>query len=53
MAIAADPYETNDKSKTAFDLKDLENWESFRLVIISNEGEDLILVSGQDVNLGL
>lgn len=52
VVIAADPYETSDKIKTAFDLKDLEKLGIVPVnVIISNEGEDLILVSGQDVNL--
>jgi len=52
VVIAADPYETSDKIKTAFDLKDLDKLGIVPVnVIISNEGEDLILVSGQDVNL--
>jgi hypothetical protein len=52
VTIAADPYETNDKIRTAFDLKDLEKLGIIPVnVIISNDGDDLILVNGQDVNL--
>jgi hypothetical protein len=52
VTIAADAYETNDKVKTAFDLKDLDKMGIVPVnVIISNESEDLILVSGQDINL--
>jgi hypothetical protein len=52
VSIAADPYETNDKIRTAFDIKDMEKLGIVPVnVIITNEGEDLILVNGQDVNL--
>jgi hypothetical protein len=52
VTIAADPYETNDKIKTAFDIKDLEKLGIVPVnVIISNEGEDLISVNGEDINL--
>jgi len=52
VTIAADPYETDDKVKTAFDVKGLEKLGIIPVnLIITNEGEDLISVTGQDVNL--
>jgi hypothetical protein len=52
VSIAADPYETNDKIKTAFDIKDMEKLGVVPVnVIITNESDDTILVSGQDINL--
>jgi hypothetical protein len=52
VTIAVDPYETDEKIKTAFDVKGMEKLGIIPVnVIISNEGEDLISVSGQDVNL--
>jgi hypothetical protein len=52
IAIAADPYETKEKIKTAFDLKELEQMGIVPVhIIISNEGEDPIAISGQDINL--
>ena len=52
ITIAVDPYETKEKIKTAFDLKELEQMGILPVhVIISNEGEDPIVISGQDINL--
>lgn len=52
ITIAADPYETREKIKTAFDLKELDQAGIVPVhVIITNEGEDTIAVSGQDINL--
>jgi hypothetical protein len=52
ITIAADPYETQDKIKTAFDLKELEKLGIVPVhLIVSNDGEDTISISGQDVNL--
>jgi hypothetical protein len=52
VTIAADPYETNQKIRTAFDVKDMEKLGIVPVnIIISNEGEDLISVSGEDINL--
>jgi hypothetical protein len=52
ITIAADPYETKEKIKTAFDLKELEQMGIVPVhIIISNDGEDPILISGQDINL--
>ena len=52
VTIAVDPYETDEKIKTAFDVKGMEKLGIIPVnLIITNEGEDLISVSGQDVNL--
>ena len=52
ITIAADPYETKEKIKTAFDLKELEQMGIVPVhVIISNDGEDPIVISGEDINL--
>ena len=52
VTIAADPYETKEKIKTAFDLKELEQMGIVPVhIIISNEGEDPIVISGEQVNL--
>jgi len=52
VSIAADPYETNDKIRTAFDIKDLEKLGIVPVnVIITNEGEELISINGHDINL--
>jgi len=52
ITIAADPYETKEKIKTAFDLKELEQMGIVPVhIIISNDGEDPIAISGQDINL--
>lgn len=52
ITIAADPYETKEKIKTAFDLKELEQMGIVPVhIIISNDSEDLIVISGQDINL--
>ena len=52
LTIAVDPYETKERIKTAFDLKELEQMGIVPVhVIISNDGEDPIAISGQDVNL--
>jgi hypothetical protein len=52
ITIAVDPYETKEKIKTAFDLKELEQMGILPVhVIISNEGEDPIVISGQNINL--
>jgi len=52
ITIAADPYETKEKIKTAFDLKELEQMGIVPVhIIISNDGEDPIAISGQAINL--
>ncbi|MCI0620420.1 MAG: hypothetical protein L0387_01880 [Acidobacteria bacterium] len=52
VTIAADPYETKEKIKTAFDLKELEQMSIVPVhVVVSNDGEDTIAISGQDINL--
>lgn len=52
VTIAADPYQTNQKIRTAFDVKDMERLGIMPVnMIISNDGEDLISVSGEDINL--
>ena len=52
VTIAADPYETKEKIKTAFDLKELEQLGIVPVhIIISNDSEDPIVISGQDINL--
>ena len=52
VTIAADPYETNQKIRTAFDVKDLEKLGIVPVnVIISNDGEDLVSINGEDINL--
>lgn len=52
ITIAADPYETKEKIKTAFDLKELEQMGIVPVhIIISNEGEDPIVISGQSIIL--
>jgi hypothetical protein len=52
VTIAADPYETKEKIKTAFDLKELEQMGIVPVhIIISNDGEDPIAISGQEINL--
>lgn len=52
ITIAADPYETKEKIKTAFDLKELEQMGIVPVhIIISNDGEDSIVVSGEDIKL--
>jgi len=52
ITIAVDPYETKDKIKTGFDLKELEQMGIVPVhIIISNDGEDPIVISGQDINL--
>jgi hypothetical protein len=52
ITIAADPYETKEKIKTAFELKELEQMGIVPVhVIISNDGEDPIAISGEDISL--
>jgi len=52
LTIAVDPYDTKEKLKTAFDLKELEQMGIVPVhVIISNDGEDPVAISGQDINL--
>lgn len=52
VTIAADPYETKEKIKTAFDLKELERRGIVPIhIIIGNDGEDPIGISGEDINL--
>jgi hypothetical protein len=52
VTIAADPYETREKIKTAFDLKELEEAGIVPVHVIgTNEGEGTIAISGEDVNL--
>ena len=52
VTIAVDPYETDEKIRTAFDIKGIGKLGIVPVnLIISNDGEDLVSVSGQDVNL--
>jgi len=48
ITIAANPYETKEKIKTAFELKELEQKGIVPIhIIISNEGEDPIAISAR------
>jgi hypothetical protein len=52
ITIAVDPYETREKIKTAFDLKELEQRGIVPIhIIISNDGKDPVAISGKDINL--
>jgi len=52
ITIAANPYETKEKIKTAFELKELEQKGIVPIhIIISNEGEDPIAISGETISL--
>jgi hypothetical protein len=52
VTIAADPYDTKEKLRTAFDIKDLEKLPVLPVhIIVTNEGEDLVSISGLDINL--
>ena len=52
VTIAADPYDNKEKLHAAFDVKDLEKIAILPVhIIVTNEGDDLISLSGLDVNL--
>jgi len=52
VTIAADPYMTREKIRTAFDVKDLDKLGIIPInIIVTNEGEDPVLLSGPDVTL--
>ncbi len=52
VVIAADPYLTKEKIVTAFDAKDLEKLGIVPVnIILTNEGEEPVLLSGEDVTL--
>jgi hypothetical protein len=52
VTIAADPYDRKEKLRAAFDIKELEKLAVLPVhIIVTNEGEDLISISGLDINL--
>ncbi|HVN78847.1 MAG TPA: hypothetical protein VMW38_07600 [Terriglobia bacterium] len=52
VTIAADAYWTKEKIRTAFDVKDLDKMGIVPIhIIVTNDGEDPVLLSGQDVTL--
>ena len=52
LTIAADPYQTWEKLKTAFDLKELDQMGVIPIqVILTNEGEETIVVQGSEIHL--
>ncbi|MEW5975286.1 MAG: hypothetical protein AB1898_05700 [Acidobacteriota bacterium] len=52
VTIAADPYESQEKIKSAFDLKDLLKRNIVPInVIISNQGDEAIVIEGEHVEL--
>jgi hypothetical protein len=52
IIIAADPYETREKIKTAFDLKELDESGIVPVhVVITNDSEDRIAVAGTEIRL--
>ena len=52
VTIAADAYWTKEKIRSAFDVKDLDKMGIVPIhIIITNDGEDPVLLSGPDVTL--
>ena len=52
LTIAANPYQTWEKLKTVFDIKELDRKGVIPIhVIITNEGEETIAVNGEDIHL--
>jgi hypothetical protein len=52
VTIAADPYQTKEKILTAFDVKNLDKLGLIPiLIIVTNDGDDPVLLSGSDVVL--
>ena len=52
VTIAADAYLTKEKIHTAFDVKGLDKLRIVPIhIIVTNDGEDTVLLSGQDVTL--
>lgn len=52
LTIAADPYQTWEKLKTVFDLKELDQMGVIPIqVVLTNEGEDAIVVDGREIHL--
>ncbi len=52
VTIAADAYWTKEKIRTAFDVKDLDRLGIVPIhIIVTNDGEDPVLLSGPDVTL--
>ena len=52
LTIAADPYQTWERLKTVFDLKELDQMGVIPIqVILTNEGEETIVVQGSEIHL--
>ncbi len=52
LTIAADPYQTWEKLKTVFDLKELDQMGVIPVqVVLTNEGEETIVVQGSEIHL--
>ena len=52
ITIAADPFQTWEKLKTVFDLKELDRMGVIPIqVIVTNDGEDTIVVDGSEIHL--
>jgi len=52
LTIAADPYQTWEKMKTVFDLKELDKMGVIPIqVIVTNDGEDTVVVDGTEIHL--
>ena len=52
LTIAADPYQTWEKLKTVFDLKELDQMGIVPIqVVLTNDGEETIVVQGSEIHL--
>ena len=52
LTIAADPYQSWEKLKTVFDLKELDQMGVIPIqLILTNEGDDTIAVDGREIHL--
>ena len=52
LTIAADAYQTWEKLKTVFDLKELDRMGVIPIqLVLTNEGEDTIVVDGREIHL--
>lgn len=52
LTIAADPYQTWEKLKTVFDLKELDQMGVIPIqLVLTNEGEETIVVQGSEIIL--
>jgi len=52
LTVAADPFQSWEKLKTVFDLKELDQMGVIPIqLILTNEGEDIIVVDGREIHL--